>query len=160
MHIPVFDSITVISLWPLHLSKLSLHSFNQLSAQYSLQTFFPSCWLPSHIIIVETMDNGERGMNPVAMTIINLQKEYWPSQGSNQRPPVLKSCTLPTELLDTTLAETKYIMRTDTRALNWSSIHDIGTYLMVPRSVSFAKVKGKYYGHQKAVLGGISISQT
>ena len=37
-------------------------------------------------------------MNPVAMTIINPRKEYWPSQGSNQRFPVLKSATLPTEL--------------------------------------------------------------
>ena len=44
------------------------------------------------------MDSGERGMNPVAMTIINPRKEYWPSRGSNQRPPVLKSATLPTEL--------------------------------------------------------------
>ena len=33
--------------------------------------------------------------------------EYWPSQGSNQRPPVLKSATLPTELWDwATLGET------------------------------------------------------
>ena len=32
------------------------------------------------------MDNGERGMNPVAMTIINPRKEYWPSRGSNRRP--------------------------------------------------------------------------
>ena len=37
-------------------------------------------------------------MNPVAMTIISPQKEYWPSQGLNQQPPVLKSCMLPTEL--------------------------------------------------------------
>ena len=36
-------------------------------------------------------------MNPVAMTIINPWKEYWPSRGSNQRPPVLKSATLQTE---------------------------------------------------------------
>ena len=52
----------------------------------------------SHITIVETTDSGERGMNPVAMTIINPRKEYWPSRGSNQRLPVLKSATLPTEL--------------------------------------------------------------
>ena len=45
------------------------------------------------------MDSGERGMNPLAMTIINPGKEYWPSRGSNQRPPVLNSTTLPTELL-------------------------------------------------------------
>ena len=40
------------------------------------------------------MDSGSRGMNSVAMTIINP----WPSRGSNPRPPVLKSCTLLTEL--------------------------------------------------------------
>ena len=33
------------------------------------------------------MDRGERGMNPVAMTIINPRKEYWRSRGSNQRLP-------------------------------------------------------------------------
>ena len=44
------------------------------------------------------MDSGERGMNPVAMTIINPQKEYWPSRGSNQRPPVVKSAMLQNEL--------------------------------------------------------------
>ena len=46
----------------------------------------------------ETTDSGARGMNPVALTIINPRREYWPSHGSNQRPPVLKSATLPTEL--------------------------------------------------------------
>ena len=44
------------------------------------------------------MDSGERGMNPVAMTIINPRKVYWLSRGSNQPPPILKSATLPTEL--------------------------------------------------------------
>ena len=37
-------------------------------------------------------------MNPVAMTVVNPRKEYWPSRGSNHRPPILKSATLPTEL--------------------------------------------------------------
>ena len=37
-------------------------------------------------------------MNPVAMAIINPQKEHWPSWGSNQQPPVLEYATLPTEL--------------------------------------------------------------
>ena len=46
------------------------------------------------------MDSGERGKNPVAMTIINLRKEYWPKQGSNQRLPVFKSSTLSTVLWD------------------------------------------------------------
>ena len=41
------------------------------------------------------MDRGERGMNPVAMTVINPPKEYWLTRGSNQEPPVLKSATLP-----------------------------------------------------------------
>ena len=44
------------------------------------------------------MNSGERGMNPVAMTIINPRKEYWLSQGLNQQTPVLKSATLLTEL--------------------------------------------------------------
>ena len=51
-----------------------------------------------HITIVEITDSGERGMNPVAMTIIHPRKEYWPSRGSNQRSLVLKLATLPTEL--------------------------------------------------------------
>jgi hypothetical protein len=34
----------------------------------------------SHITIVETMDSCGRGMNPVAMIIINPRKEYWPSR--------------------------------------------------------------------------------
>ena len=54
--------------------------------------------LLSHITLVEITDSGERGMNPVAMTIINPQKEYWPSRGSNQRPPVLKYTMVSTEL--------------------------------------------------------------
>ena len=38
-------------------------------------------------------------MNPVTMIIINPWIEYYGrARGSNQRPPVLKSCTLPTEL--------------------------------------------------------------
>ena len=44
------------------------------------------------------MDNGEKRMNPVAMTIINPQKNIGRAGGPNQRPPALRSCTLPTEL--------------------------------------------------------------
>ena len=83
----IFNSISIILWWPVQLSMLSWSSFNQYAAQYSF-----------HLTIVEKMDSCERGMNPVAMTIINPQKEYWPSNGSNQQPPVLKSTTLPTEL--------------------------------------------------------------
>ena len=49
---------------------------------------FPSHWVLSHFTIVETTD-AVREMIPVAMTIINPWKEYW--------PPVLKSTRLPTE---------------------------------------------------------------
>ena len=45
-----------------------------------------------------TTDSDERGKNPVSMTIMNPRKDYWPSRGSNQRPPVLKPATLSTEL--------------------------------------------------------------
>ena len=58
-----------------------------------LKLFFPSHSLLSHIFIVETTESGERGMNAVAMTIINSR-----SRGSNQRPSVLKSAKLLTEL--------------------------------------------------------------
>ena len=62
--------------------------------------FFRSHWLLSNITIVETMDTCERGMNPVTITIINLCKDYWPSQrGSNQPPPFFKSSTVMETLL-------------------------------------------------------------
>ena len=37
-------------------------------------------------------NNGQRdrGINPIAMTIINPRKEHWPSPGIE---PVLKACT-------------------------------------------------------------------
>ena len=50
-----------------------------------------------HITVVEIVDRGEREMYPIAMTIINLGKEYYLSRKSNQWPPVLQSCRLPTE---------------------------------------------------------------
>ena len=89
----VFNSVSVISQWPVHLSMLSRSSFNHYSAQYFFQTTgcFPTQPLSKQRKTV-------RGMNPVAMTIINPWKEYWQSRGWNQRPPVFKSATLPTEL--------------------------------------------------------------
>ena len=36
--------------------------------------FFQSHWLLTHLTIVKTMDNGERGINPVTMTIICPRK--------------------------------------------------------------------------------------
>ena len=76
------------------------HAFLEFFKPVLHTIFLPNHWLLSHITIVETMDCGyyKREMNPVAMTIINPQKEYWLIQGSNQRPPVLTSYTLLTEL--------------------------------------------------------------
>ena len=76
-----------------------IHAFLVFFQPVLRTIFFSSHWLLSHIAIVQTMDSGFRGMNLVAMTIINPRKEYWPNRGlSNQRLPVLKSATLPTEL--------------------------------------------------------------
>ena len=44
------------------------------------------------------MDSDERGMNPVAATIIIPWKEYLPSLGSNLQPAIFKSDMLSTEL--------------------------------------------------------------
>ena len=89
----VFNSISVTSQWLVHLSMFSWSSFNQYSTQYSFQATgcFPTKPLSKQWRAVS-------GMNSVAMTIINPLKEYWQSSGLNQRPPVLKSATLPTEL--------------------------------------------------------------
>ena len=43
-------------------------------ASMTITIFFPSHRLLSHITNVETTDSGERGMNPVAMTIIISKK--------------------------------------------------------------------------------------
>ena len=45
----------------------------------------------------ETMDSGERAINPVALTIFNPWKELWQSRGSNHLP-VFKSAALPTKV--------------------------------------------------------------
>ena len=55
-------------------------------------------WLLFHITIVDMKDSGGRGMNPVAMTIIDPEREYWQSWGSDQRPPVPKFAPLSPEL--------------------------------------------------------------
>ena len=57
------------------------------------------------------MDNSRRGMNPVAMTIIDPRKEYWPSRGSNQRPPLsywLRLQALQNELQWSAVKKLKY----------------------------------------------------
>ena len=83
--------------------------------------FFPSHWLLSHRIIVETLDSGERRMNPIAVAIIIPRKECWPRWESNQRPSVLKSVTLPTELWGSVLFGRAWII----------SMHERGSGQMV-----------------------------
>ena len=51
----IFNSISVTSWQPVHLSMLSWSSFNQYS------TFFPRHMQLSHITIVETTDSGGKG---------------------------------------------------------------------------------------------------
>ena len=62
-----------------------IHAFLDFFKPVLRTIFFPSHWLLSHLTIVKTTDNGvrERGINPVAMNIINPWKEYWLSRGSN-----------------------------------------------------------------------------
>ena len=57
-----------------------IHAFQGFFLTALDTILFPSHLLLSHITNVETMDSGERKMNPVTMTIINFQKEYWPSR--------------------------------------------------------------------------------
>ena len=52
----VFNSFSVISRGPVHLSMLSWSSFKLVLCT----VFFPGHWLLSHITIVETTDSGER----------------------------------------------------------------------------------------------------
>ena len=68
----VFNGIPVISRRPMHPPILSWNPFNQYSSQYSFQA--TGCFPVK--TIVETTDSSERGINPVAMTIINSLKEY------------------------------------------------------------------------------------
>ena len=75
-------------------SQLTYRCFSGVLTPVRRKLFFPRHWVLSHIIIIETMDSGERGMDPVAMTIINPRKEYWSHRESNKRPSVLKSCRL------------------------------------------------------------------
>ena len=103
----VFNNISAIWQWSVHLSILYWSSFNQYSSQYSI----PSHWLLSHITIAETTNRGERGMNPVPMTIINPRKEHWPNLWLSQRPPVLKSATLTTELWVSALSHGAWHMK-------------------------------------------------
>ena len=80
-----------------------IHAFLEFSWPVLCSIFFPNHWLLSHINIVKTMDSRERGMNPVAMTIINPWKDYWPSRRFKPATDLFSS--LLTELWSTILKE-------------------------------------------------------
>ena len=83
----VFNAILMMFQLPILRQPVHLEFFLQM-----LHTiFFPSHWQLSNITIVETMDIGGRGMNPVTMTVINPLKEYLLSLELNQQPPILNS---------------------------------------------------------------------
>ena len=71
----------------------SIHPFLEFFLPVLFTIFFQSYWLLFYSTINETMDSSERGMNPVAMIIINSQEKYWPSSEWDKQPPVLKFCT-------------------------------------------------------------------
>ena len=61
----------------LHLTILSWNSLYQYSTQHSFQT--TGCFPHNYC---QTMESGERGMNPVEMNIINPRKNISRAQGS------------------------------------------------------------------------------
>ena len=85
-----------------------IHIFLEFFLLTLCAILFPSYWLLSHIIVVETMDSGKRGMYPVAIYIINPWKEYgmgWTEQSDrllsslvqyrlSSAQCLLKACTL------------------------------------------------------------------
>ena len=81
------------------MASVPIHAFLEFFIPVPCTIFFskPLTAFP-HYHFLKTMDSGERGVNPIAMTIINPWKEYWPIWESNQLHPVLKSGMLQTEL--------------------------------------------------------------
>ena len=72
----IFSSYTAVACAP-------IYAFLEFFKPVLCTMFFPSHWLVSHKTIFETMESGERSMNPVAITITSSRKEYWLSWGSN-----------------------------------------------------------------------------
>ena len=69
----IFNAVLNIISWrPVHLFMLSWFSFLQ---KYTALFYLADHNLLSYITIAETIASGESGMNPVAKTIINAQKE-------------------------------------------------------------------------------------
>ena len=86
----VVNCISVISRWPVHYP--CFPEVVLTSTPHNILSKPPAAFPHKQ---PRNNDIGETGMNPVAMTMIDHRKEYWPSLGSNQRPPILKSARLP-----------------------------------------------------------------
>ena len=106
------------------------------------------------------MDSSERGMNSVAMTIINAQIEYWPNRGLNQKPPDLKLILL-TELwglgsnVEKKLAKHWFNSLPNDKLLDWSKLKAIADVkINVTEKLKFVlgrvenTGKGENAGHQ------------
>ena len=53
------------------------------------------------------MGCGDNRISPVAMNVTNSRKEFGPERGSKQRPPLLRSDTLLSELRDAKIRKWK-----------------------------------------------------
>ena len=91
-------------------------------------------------------------MNPITMIIINPRKEYWPSRESNQRPPVLKSATLPTELWGSASDEQPFFLNLlpNDKVLEW---HKLKAFADLKINVS-QKMKFPFRREESIVVRG------
>ena len=70
-----------------------------IHVSWTLRTiFYPSHLLPYHITLVETMDNGERGIMSQLPSSILEENDGRAGDRTSQFLTVLKPCTLPSEI--------------------------------------------------------------
>ena len=90
-----FDMTDIFNLWSVDAFNVDKHATTNVNRPWLVDcmvfdapfdTISFILQQPVHLSIVETMDSGERRIYPVAMIIVNPQKEYWPSHWLNQRP--------------------------------------------------------------------------
>ena len=88
-----FSRVSVIWRCPVHPSMLSWSFFNRYSAQYSFET---TAFLPTEPLSKQQTAVREEEILSQWLSSI-LEKKYWPSRRSNQRPPILKTEPLLTD---------------------------------------------------------------
>ena len=79
-------------------------------------TFFPCHWLLSHITIFKTVVSSEKGMNPVAMTIINPQKA---------RDSTLTSCS---QVIYATVCTVEALLQSTMEYFYWKQLRNTATH--------------------------------